>query len=338
MGGSGGGYHRVVKVKRETLESCMTCPLCNKLLEEATTIPSCLHTFCRECICEKLSDEGMDCCPECDTELGCFPLYKLRPDHNLQDIRAKIFKRRKTKAPEAIPSVSPPAKRKERSLSSLMGSTLKVPMQSGFGDNSKRPRGEEVPLPTRTAEGQPQEKTSMNLISNKSFAMDFLSMVPPIPDSQSMMQRPLDVNLNQAECFLTQMGLYMQRYFDQMEVLVAKYDANLKISQNSFAQVDRQRVAALQDLEVAREKARRAEDLEEEMKKCEGEKKKLEEEKRKLVDEKKKMTLQLESLAAQNKKLTKATQDNRAEISCLSEELKVLKEKAARKEREREEL
>ncbi|XWS58355.1 hypothetical protein CRYUN_Cryun08bG0027100 [Craigia yunnanensis] len=129
-----GAHHHVVKVKRESLESCMTCPLCNKLLKEATTISLCLHTFCRKCIYEKLSDEGMDCCPVCDIELGCLPVDKLRPDHNLQDVRAKIFpfKRRKIRAPEVMPSTSPPTKRKERSLSSLVVSTPKVPMQSGL--------------------------------------------------------------------------------------------------------------------------------------------------------------------------------------------------------------
>ncbi|GMI65209.1 DREB2A-interacting protein 2 [Hibiscus trionum] len=129
-----GGHHRVVKVKRETLESCMTCPLCNKLLKEATTISLCLHTFCRKCIYEKLSDEGMDCCPVCDIELGCLPVDKLRPDHSLQDVRATIFpyKRRKISAPEVMPSASPPAKRKERSLSSLVVGTPKVPMQRGL--------------------------------------------------------------------------------------------------------------------------------------------------------------------------------------------------------------
>lgn len=57
-----------------------------------------------------------------------------RPDHNLQDIRAKIFplRRRKIKAPQAIPSIPLPAKRKERSLSSLVISAPKVPMQTGF--------------------------------------------------------------------------------------------------------------------------------------------------------------------------------------------------------------
>ncbi|GMH11309.1 hypothetical protein Nepgr_013150 [Nepenthes gracilis] len=124
---------QVVKVRRDKVAACMTCPLCNKLLKDATTISLCLHTFCRICIYEKLSDEDVDSCPVCDINLGCVPVDKLRPDHNLQDIRAKIFpfKRRKVEAPEVMPSVSPPAKRKERSLSSLVVSTPRVPIQTG---------------------------------------------------------------------------------------------------------------------------------------------------------------------------------------------------------------
>ncbi|MQL80755.1 hypothetical protein Taro_013207, partial [Colocasia esculenta] len=56
------------------------------------------------------------------------------PDHNLQDVRAKIFpfKRRKVKAPELVPSISLPTRRKERSLSSLVVSTPRVATQSGL--------------------------------------------------------------------------------------------------------------------------------------------------------------------------------------------------------------
>uniref|UniRef100_A0A7N0UZV1 Uncharacterized protein n=1 Tax=Kalanchoe fedtschenkoi TaxID=63787 RepID=A0A7N0UZV1_KALFE len=35
---------QVVKVKRDKIAPCMTCPLCNKLFKEATTISLCLHT------------------------------------------------------------------------------------------------------------------------------------------------------------------------------------------------------------------------------------------------------------------------------------------------------
>ncbi|KAK9137642.1 hypothetical protein Sjap_008236 [Stephania japonica] len=125
---------QAVRVRRETLAGCMTCPLCDKLLREATTISECLHTFCRKCIYNKLTDEEVDCCPICNIDLGCVPVEKLRPDHNLQVVRAKIFpfKRRKVKAPEVVPSFSLPVRRKERSLSSLVVSTPCVSTQTGL--------------------------------------------------------------------------------------------------------------------------------------------------------------------------------------------------------------
>ncbi|CAL1389725.1 unnamed protein product [Linum trigynum] len=131
----------VVKLKRAALEACMTCPLCNKLLREATTVSLCLHTFCRKCIHDRFSDDEVDTCPVCDIDLGCLPVEKLRPDHNLQDLRSKMFpsKRRKVHpTTEVVTSVALPAKRKERSLSSLVVSTPKVPVQtSSTGRRSK---------------------------------------------------------------------------------------------------------------------------------------------------------------------------------------------------------
>ncbi|CAN4113679.1 unnamed protein product [Withania somnifera] len=129
-----------VVVKRELIIACLTCTLCNKLFRDATTISECLHTFCRKCIYKKLSDEELECCPICNIDLGCVPLEKLRPDHNLEDVRAKIFpyKRRIVKEPEIVPSVTLPVRRKERSLSSLDVSTPRVSMHTGMtGRRSK---------------------------------------------------------------------------------------------------------------------------------------------------------------------------------------------------------
>ena len=42
--GGAGGDGAVVMVKRELLARCMTCPLCRRLLRDATTISECLHT------------------------------------------------------------------------------------------------------------------------------------------------------------------------------------------------------------------------------------------------------------------------------------------------------
>ncbi|XP_020580109.1 E3 ubiquitin protein ligase DRIP2-like isoform X2 [Phalaenopsis equestris] len=127
------GSLQVVRVKREVLVACMTCSLCNKLLRDATTISECLHTFCRKCIFDKLNDDEEECCPICQLDLGVVPTEKLRPDHNLEDIRAKIFpyKRRKFHGLEVVPSITLPVRRKERSLSSL-GVITRVKAQSGL--------------------------------------------------------------------------------------------------------------------------------------------------------------------------------------------------------------
>ncbi|KAJ0589354.1 putative transcription factor C2H2 family [Helianthus annuus] len=141
--------NQVVKLRRKELAACMTCPICNKLLRDATTVPECLHTFCRKCIHKKVTDEELECCPICNIDLGCVPLEKLRPDHNLQDVRGKIFpsKRRRVKAPEVAPSVTLPLRRKERSLSSLVVCTPRVSPQTTLtgkrskGPPRKKPRG-----------------------------------------------------------------------------------------------------------------------------------------------------------------------------------------------------
>ena len=59
-------------------------------------------------------------------------LLIIRPDHNRQDVRAKIFplKRRKVRAPEVVPPVTVPTRRKERSLSSLVVNAPKVSTQT----------------------------------------------------------------------------------------------------------------------------------------------------------------------------------------------------------------
>ncbi|CAN6323250.1 unnamed protein product [Urochloa humidicola] len=118
----------LVMVKRDLLARCMTCPLCRRLLRDATTISECLHTFCRKCIYQKFNDEEVECCPVCKIDLGCTPTEKLRPDHSLQDVRSKLFpfKRKMIKAEEVSSPVSPPTKRKERSISSLVVNTPKV--------------------------------------------------------------------------------------------------------------------------------------------------------------------------------------------------------------------
>ncbi|CAD5174482.1 E3 ubiquitin protein ligase DRIP2 isoform X1 [Musa acuminata AAA Group] len=134
------GPAQVVRVKRERLVARMTCPICHKLLRDATTISECLHTFCRKCIYEKLNEEEADCCPVCNIPLGCVPVEKLRADHNLQDLRAKIFplKKKKAGAPDTVPSIELPVKRKEISLSSLVVNSPRIATQTGLTGRRKK--------------------------------------------------------------------------------------------------------------------------------------------------------------------------------------------------------
>ncbi|PPS02791.1 hypothetical protein GOBAR_AA17872 [Gossypium barbadense] len=90
------------------------------------------YVVCRKCIFDKIEEEDLECCPICNIDLGSVPLEKLRPDHNLQDVRAKIFplKGRKAKPPEVLPPITMPTRRKERSLSSLVVNAPKVSTQT----------------------------------------------------------------------------------------------------------------------------------------------------------------------------------------------------------------
>ncbi|KAL8214994.1 hypothetical protein R6Q57_004443 [Mikania cordata] len=170
---------QVIEVRRDELAACMTCPICNRLFRDATTIPECLHTFCRKCIRKKLTDEELECCPICKIDLGCVPLEKLRADHNLQDVRAKIFpyKRRRVKVPE-VASVTLPLRQKERSLSSLVVNTPRVSTQTTWtGKRSKvtsrkKSRGSSFSVDKRAKKGDDsieeyQESSSSPETSNR---------------------------------------------------------------------------------------------------------------------------------------------------------------------------
>eukprot|EP00250_Pteridium_aquilinum_P030137 c40720_g1_i1 orf=45-1523(-) len=124
-----------VRVARAPILVCLQCPLCCNLVHEATTISECLHTFCRSCIYQQLGDGENDSCPICNVSLGCSPLEKLRADHQLDDVCAKLFpvkaKRKNDIDNNTDGDAPPPVRRKERSLSSL-GIGAAPPSHPGF--------------------------------------------------------------------------------------------------------------------------------------------------------------------------------------------------------------
>lgn len=118
-----GVTYKEVRIPKAPLLTCLTCPLCNYLIWEATTISECLHTFCKDCIAAELTNGESECCPVCHVGLGTLPLEKLRADHQLNDLKEKLFpsnvKKRKLGLVLGSPETSNATRRKERSLYSL---------------------------------------------------------------------------------------------------------------------------------------------------------------------------------------------------------------------------
>ncbi|KAJ7551956.1 hypothetical protein O6H91_06G036100 [Diphasiastrum complanatum] len=100
-------FKEVMVLKAKVLPY-LTCPICNGIFRDATTISECLHTFCERCITKKLIQD--DSCPICEVPLGCTPLEKLRTDHQLSEVKKLLLSSKK----------NPPGKRKEKFLSSLI--------------------------------------------------------------------------------------------------------------------------------------------------------------------------------------------------------------------------
>ncbi|XP_039032654.1 E3 ubiquitin protein ligase DRIP2-like [Hibiscus syriacus] len=93
-----------VKVQRRPFTEFLTCPLCQNLFREATTICICLHTFCKQCIYRKLEEENRNHCPACNADLGSFPEKMLRHNHNLRKLVSQISPLEKTSEDFGIPT------------------------------------------------------------------------------------------------------------------------------------------------------------------------------------------------------------------------------------------
>nr|CAH7748336.1 unnamed protein product [Callosobruchus chinensis] len=75
-----------------SLNSHITCKLCNGYFVDATTIIECLHSFCRSCIVKYLEKNRY--CPVCDVLVHkTKPLLNIRPDKTIQDMVYKLVPR-----------------------------------------------------------------------------------------------------------------------------------------------------------------------------------------------------------------------------------------------------
>ncbi|CAL9779588.1 unnamed protein product [Musa acuminata subsp. burmannicoides] len=92
-----------VMIKKSSIVKPLTCHLCSDIINDATTITACLHTFCKGCIYRAFQDGTLHSCPKCHKYLGPSPQTYLRPDPMVQNFRNKIFMYEK---PKAAPSLS----------------------------------------------------------------------------------------------------------------------------------------------------------------------------------------------------------------------------------------
>ncbi|XP_074325146.1 E3 ubiquitin protein ligase DRIP2-like [Apium graveolens] len=121
------------RANKGVLAKLLTCAICNNIISDPVNITECLHIFCNRCISKKIQEDDLNSCPVCKVYLGCMPIDKIRPDHNWSVIRAAIFpslgqeekeddelyKESGILNGEAEQPITIPAKRKQRSLSSL---------------------------------------------------------------------------------------------------------------------------------------------------------------------------------------------------------------------------
>lgn len=91
----------VVWRSREQLAACLSCDLCNEVLNDPVTAPECMHSYCRDCIDKHVLFGGRkNWCPVCkkeglETVLGTQPFQhgKLQFDPMLADMIRKLFPR-----------------------------------------------------------------------------------------------------------------------------------------------------------------------------------------------------------------------------------------------------
>ncbi|KAF7143490.1 hypothetical protein RHSIM_Rhsim05G0011400 [Rhododendron simsii] len=123
-------FRRVLKAR---LAGLLTCPLCNGIFKEATTINECMHTFCKECIFQKVQTEGVTCCPTCNVDLSHLsPEDYLRPDEAWRILANGYLGFSPSNEHEEAPQATPPP--------SLAATTSEPTVKQSKKNKNKKPR------------------------------------------------------------------------------------------------------------------------------------------------------------------------------------------------------
>ncbi|KAM3260165.1 hypothetical protein ACQJBY_051434 [Aegilops geniculata] len=179
----------VARVRRALLAPCVTCPLCDGYFREASAFTECGHTFCRECIMKKIDEEEIEACPVCDVALGITPEEKLRADISIQAIRNYLFPPKAEVDAFEAPTITLPAKRKERSISSLV-ETPKMATQTTLTGRRTKAARRTITSQTFSLSKLPNKSEDRDQMAEKASALKSTKMTT----SASKKQNTVDIS------------------------------------------------------------------------------------------------------------------------------------------------
>ncbi|CAH2052971.1 unnamed protein product [Thlaspi arvense] len=153
----------ILKAKKQDMMECLTCPICNKLYDRATTISECVHTFCKKCIEDKIVVEKLKACPVCNVDLGVAPLDKLRADNTWDDLVLRVFKTKPENvnaATETVPISRQYSRKKKKAPSSSL-----LPTSARVTTSPDHPTPDAAPLDPEKL-GEKMEAVTLNQSSS----------------------------------------------------------------------------------------------------------------------------------------------------------------------------
>ncbi|CAH2079168.1 unnamed protein product [Thlaspi arvense] len=81
----------LISVETDELKPSFTCGICYNIIDHATTLTGCLHTFCWRCIHGNITEHAWKCCPVCYADLGPTPLRTLKHNEFMEKLRRAFF-------------------------------------------------------------------------------------------------------------------------------------------------------------------------------------------------------------------------------------------------------
>ncbi|TNY23370.1 DWNN domain-containing protein [Rhodotorula diobovata] len=181
----------------------LTCPVCSKLLRDATLTPCCNTSFCDECVTNALLDNDM-LCPECETRVKS--LEKLKPDDERRERCKKYVEETLEASKEAMEQEKKERKAEEERLRAA---------------EEKRKKAEEEAAAQMVAANGGAGLPSLAMLQQNGFRLSAMLQNPALPPPMRMQ---LQAQLQQCQVMVMQMQ-NLQLMQQRMAMLMANIAA-----------------------------------------------------------------------------------------------------------------